>query len=33
MGETRFVMGKSERHVFLDLGVDGNIRPKCTLTL
>jgi len=30
-GGTRFVMGKPERHVFLDLGVDGNIRLKCTL--
>jgi len=24
-------MGKPEIHVFLDLGVDGNIRLKCTL--
>jgi len=24
MGETRFVMGKPERHVFVDLGADGN---------
>jgi len=30
-GGTKFVMGKSERHVFLDLGIDGNIRLKRNL--
>jgi hypothetical protein len=31
MGETRFVMSKPERHVFVDPGADGNIRLKCIL--
>jgi hypothetical protein len=31
MGKRRFVMGEPERHVYVDLGADGNIRLKYIL--